>query len=197
MLTHFWNQRFTGVLTAIHLVIDASWKRTRSWSATKIYKYGFKKTGKNISIGYNLFVRNPIKISFGDNVHIGNNVFLSNVEIPSGELIIENGASIDNGSFLDFSGNVYMRENAHIAQGCYITTHTHGYDYHNAPQGVSLEIGKNSFIGAKSTVLYNCNRIGDYAVVGAGSVVTKDVPDFAVVVGNPARIIKYINENGK
>ena len=48
--------------------------------------------------------------------------------------------------------------------------------------------------------MHNCNYIGKYAVVGTSSVVTKDVPDYAVVVGNPARIINYTNEdiiNGK
>ena len=75
--------------------------------------------------------------------------------------------------------------------GSYITTHDHGYDYRNKPTGKSLEIGENAFIGAKSVILFNCNRIGNNAVVGTGSVVTKDVPDNAIVAGNPARIIKY------
>ena len=196
MLSHYWNQKFAGLLAAMHLIIDSSWKRTRSWFATKTFRYGLKETGKNIRIGYNLFVRNPSKISIGNDVSIGNNVLLSNIEIPQGTLSIDNGASIDNGTFLDFSGSVFLREKAHIAQGCYITTHSHGYDHHNAPQGSSLEIGKNAFVGAKSIVLYNCNRIGDYAVVGAGSVVTRNVPDYAIVAGNPARIIK-INKDGK
>ncbi|HQX07633.1 MAG TPA: DapH/DapD/GlmU-related protein [Zoogloea sp.] len=53
-------------------------------------------------------------------------------------------------------------------------------------------IGDGTFIGTNATILPRI-RIGRWATVGAGSVVTKDVPDFAVVVGNPAKIIK-INE---
>ncbi|NWL35203.1 acetyltransferase [Paenarthrobacter nitroguajacolicus] len=51
------------------------------------------------------------------------------------------------------------------------------------------EIGDDAWIGAGAIILPGCRRIGTGAVVGAGSVVTKDVPDFSVVVGNPARPI--------
>ena len=53
-----------------------------------------------------------------------------------------------------------------------------------------LVIGDDAWIGANAIVLPGCGRIGRGAVVGAGSVVTRDVPDFAVVAGNPARIIR-------
>ena len=49
-----------------------------------------------------------------------------------------------------------------------------------------------AWIGSKSVILPGVT-IGENAVVGAGSVVTKDVPDNAIVAGNPAKIIKYIN----
>jgi acetyltransferase-like isoleucine patch superfamily enzyme len=53
-----------------------------------------------------------------------------------------------------------------------------------------LVIGDDAWIGANAIVLPGCGRIGRGAVVGAGSVVTRDVPDFAVVAGNPARIVR-------
>ncbi len=54
-----------------------------------------------------------------------------------------------------------------------------------------IEIAAGSWIGANALILPGCRRVGVGAVVGAGSVVTKDVPDFAVVVGNPAKVVKY------
>lgn len=54
-----------------------------------------------------------------------------------------------------------------------------------------LWIGDDAWIGDRVTITPGCSRIGIGAVVGAGSVVTRDVPDFAVVAGNPARLIRF------
>ena len=54
-----------------------------------------------------------------------------------------------------------------------------------------MEIGSDVWIGQNAIILPGARRIGDGAVVGAGSIVTKDVPDFAIVAGNPAKIIRY------
>ena len=60
----------------------------------------------------------------------------------------------------------------------------------NLPGG-SLSIGHDAWLGERAIVAPGCKRIGLGAVVGAGSVVTTDVPDFAIVGGNPARLIRY------
>lgn len=54
-----------------------------------------------------------------------------------------------------------------------------------------LVIGNDVWVGQNAIILSSVKRIGDGAVIGAGAVVTKDVPDFAVVVGNPAKILRY------
>lgn len=54
-----------------------------------------------------------------------------------------------------------------------------------------LLIGNDVFVGHNVTILPNVNKIGDGALIGAGTVVTKDVPDFAIVVGNPGKVIRY------
>lgn len=55
----------------------------------------------------------------------------------------------------------------------------------------SLEIGHDAWIGANAIIAPGCRRIGVGAVVAAGAVVTRDVPDFALVGGNPARLIRF------
>jgi acetyltransferase-like isoleucine patch superfamily enzyme len=54
-----------------------------------------------------------------------------------------------------------------------------------------IEIGHDVWVGRNAIITPSVTNIGNGAVIGAGAVVTKDVPDFAVVVGNPARVIKY------
>lgn len=60
----------------------------------------------------------------------------------------------------------------------------------NVASGV-LEIGHDSWIGERAIITAGCDRIGIGSVIGAGAVVTKNVPDFAVVAGVPARVIRY------
>lgn len=60
--------------------------------------------------------------------------------------------------------------------------------------GASISLNKKTFVGIGSTIMTGVRTIGKSALIGAGSVVIKDVPDYAVVVGNPGKIIKYNNE---
>ena len=62
--------------------------------------------------------------------------------------------------------------------------------------GISVTIGDNVWIGG-NTVIMPGVHIGSNTVIGAGSVVTKDIPDWSVAVGNPCRVIKKITEEDK
>ena len=66
-----------------------------------------------------------------------------------------------------------------------------GYVKHELISRNSLTIGNDVWLGHNAIILSSVRSIGDGAVIGAGAVVTKDVPDFAVVVGNPGKVIKY------
>ena len=74
----------------------------------------------------------------------------------------------------------------------------HLYDRTDIPMGhqgssesMVLHIAGDVWIGARAIVLPGCKRIGHGAIIGAGAVVAKDVPDWAVVAGNPATVIRY------
>lgn len=66
-----------------------------------------------------------------------------------------------------------------------------GYLKKDSIESGSLMIGNDVWIGHGAIITPGCDVIGDGAVIGAGSVVTKDVPEFSIVAGNPARVIKY------
>lgn len=105
--------------------------------------------------------------------------------------------SVDNGhEFLLSMGN-----NVTLASGCKLLTHDGSTKKILGYSKVGrIDIGDDVFIGALSIVLPNV-RIGNKVIVGAGSVVTKDIPDNSVAVGNPARVIgtydDFVSKNKK
>ena len=54
-----------------------------------------------------------------------------------------------------------------------------------------LAIGNDVWVGQYAIILPSCKNIGDGAVIGAGAIVTKDVPPYAIVAGNPAKVLRY------
>jgi UDP-2-acetamido-3-amino-2,3-dideoxy-glucuronate N-acetyltransferase len=126
------------------------------------------KLGMNCNLGQNVFVANDV--SLGNNVKVQNNVS------------IYTGVTCDDDVFLGPSmvfTNVINPRSGVNRRGQYSKTH----------------VGKGASIGANATIVCGHN-IGKYAFVGAGAVVTKHVPDYALVVGNPASQMGWISEFG-
>jgi acetyltransferase-like isoleucine patch superfamily enzyme len=87
---------------------------------------------------------------------------------------------------------IHINANTLVASEVTILTHEHVKRDHSDPSNpwiIDTYIGKNCFIGVGSMILPGV-RIGDEVIIGANSVVTKDVPSNCIAVGNPARIIK-------
>ena len=95
-------------------------------------------------------------------------------------------------------GPVTIGNNVNLAQNITISGLNHNYQDPNKTiisQGITTSpiiIEDDVWIGANSVILA-CTRIGKHSLIGAGSVVTKNIPDYSVAVGNPAKIIKQYN----
>lgn len=90
-------------------------------------------------------------------------------------------------------GGITIGDHARIAANVQLLSNNHDpYDL-DVLTCKPVEIGDYAWIGAGATVLPGV-RVGRHAVIGAASVVTKDVPDYAVAVGNPARVIKMLDK---
>lgn len=90
-----------------------------------------------------------------------------------------------------------IEDNVMISMGVNIAHHTHlgssSFYSQGSNVGASITICTGAFIGIASTIMTGIKRIGQNALIGAGTVIIKDVPDNAVMVGNPGKIIKYVN----
>ena len=98
------------------------------------------------------------------------------------------------GAKLDVSGGrIIIGDRCTITYGCIILSHDRSKKRINSKDKGkgTVRLGNDVFIGVNSVLLRNVT-IGDYSIVGAGSVVTKDVPPSVVVAGNPARIIRKL-----
>lgn len=132
------------------------------------------------------------------------------VECKGGDINLEQGAYIGNGCNFHVLGDaaigkdfvchnriVTIRGNVMMGEEVMFLGGGHKFDNPNVMIGAEgdypdtpLEIGVDVWIGARAIVLPSCNRIGAHSIIGAGAVVTHDVPDYAIVGGNPARIIR-------
>ena len=114
----------------------------------------------------------PFISDFGNRVKFGKNVF------------------INHSAILSASGGIEFEDGVSIAPACRIATINHDFnERHTKYTYGKVTIKKNAWIGMNVTICPGVT-IGEYAVVAAGAVVTKDVPDYAVVGGVPAKVIK-------
>ncbi len=139
----------------------------------------FFQMGKNSYVAHHSFLLNP---------HFSRNASFS----------MGSDSAIENGCHIDYSGGLVIGDDVWISENVFIATHGHVVDSSALKKSQpitfsSLEIGNDAWIGANSVILPQVNRIGRGAVIGAAAVLTKDVPDMAIVAGNPARILRYRN----
>ena len=92
------------------------------------------------------------------------------------------------------AGKVYMEDDVRIALDVKVITNNHDFYDRDILTVEDVRICKNAWIGAGATILPGVT-IGENAIVGAGSVVTKDVEADTIVVGNPAKPIKKLDSN--
>ena len=135
---------------------------------------------QNINVGFALRTFIATKIQFLRNFRFR----LQNYDVHS-SVIFERKIHLDR----LYPGGIHIGENCLIASGCTILSHDHCKRVNNQPLLVDTRIGKNCFIAVNSTILPGIT-LGDEVIVGAGSVVTKDVPSNCIVAGNPAKVIR-------
>lgn len=132
-------------------------------------------------IGDDCYIELPFHANWGGkNVHFGNGVY------ANFNLTMVDDCDIFVGNNVMFGPNVTVSAGTHPIHPELRSK--------QAQYNIPIHIGNNVWIGANSVILPGVN-IGDNSVIGAGSIVTKDIPSNVVAVGNPCRVLREINEN--
>ena len=165
------------------------------------YRLVFKKFGRGSFIRNPSLIWNPQYISVGKGVSVRDGIRLEVVVSSSDrtpDLVIGDDTNIEQNVHVVCHSRVQIGSNVSIAGNCSLADITHPYSNVDDPVKIGarikdedsfIEIGNGSFIGFGSVILPNV-RIGTSAVIGANSVVGRDVPDNAVAAGAPAVILK-------
>jgi acetyltransferase-like isoleucine patch superfamily enzyme len=183
---------------------------------SKLYPWILGRVGRNVAFGANVVLRHPHKIEIGDDVVIDDNccldakgttnrgisiargVFLGRNTILScknGDIVLEEDANIGFNVEVFSAAQVRVGRKVLVAAYTYLVGGDHLYDRVDVPvleQGRTargIDVDDNVWLGAH-VVVADGVRIGRDAVIGAGAVVTSDVPPFHVAAGVPARVIR-------
>ena len=163
---------------------------------------GFKSIGKNVLISDKSTIYNAKNIEIGDNVRIddfcvisageGGIKFGNNIHIAVFCSMIGNGRIVMS-DFSGLSSRVSIYSSTDDYSGNYLTNPTIDKKFTNVISG-DVYIGKHVIIGSGTIVLPNV-KINDYSSVGSLSLINKDVDEFKIVAGIPAKEIKNRNKN--
>ena len=170
------------------------WKKLKCRLFAWFNSYAFGAFGKHNYL-FDLELLNP------QNIFLGSNLWISKTRLASskgGKLIIGNHVAIGRFSQIYALQSIIIEDGVLMAENTYISDNTHSFDDVNIPirdQEViplnNVVVGSGTWIGRNACIM-GC-KIGRNCVIGAFSFVKKDIPDYCVVVGNPARIVKRYN----
>lgn len=125
----------------------------------------------------------------GENCILGQNVFVGNHVVIGNRVKVQNNVSVYEG--------VICEDDVFIGPSVVFTNVTHPRAFIEQKDSFKkTTLRKGVTIGANATILCGV-ELGKYAFIGAGSVVTKDVPAYALMIGNPARQSGWVDESGK
>lgn len=123
--------------------------------------------------------------------------------VLKGSLVVGKGTIMGKQIEIDCTGNVVIGDFCVISPGVKIITHTHDFNEGCVPiiaeekgiKATSIKIGNNVSIGEDAMILPQTKEIGDYSIIGARAVVTKQIGEGEIWAGNPARMIGRRQEN--
>lgn len=179
-------------------------KKLRDKAFTLLYKSSFKKLGSKSTLCMPISINGAQFISIEENVFIKQNAWLLAIDDKqvggnNEKLFIGSNTYIGRNVHIVALKNIHISSNVLIADNVYIADNFHEFRNGNLPyknQGLGfkqeVEIGEGSWLGENVCVI--SSKIGKQCIIGANSVVTKDIPDYSMAVGSPAKVIKRYDQ---
>ncbi len=159
--------------------------------------------GKHSNIVKPLTINGSKWINIGNNTRINSYGFIVSRQSPEGvSLLIGNNTTLGHFNHIVSNESVIIEDNVLTADRVFISDCYHGYEDIETPiikqkirNSGAVVIGEGSWIGENVSII-GC-KIGKHCVIGANSVVIKDIPDYCLAAGNPAKVIKKYNQINK
>lgn len=180
---------------------------------SRIVKFLYRKykvKSSYITIGEKSNIFPPFRIDGGKNISIGKNTNIReyawlaayNLTGTTPRLSIGDFSRIGYNSHIICTKSIIIENSVSIANSVYISDNLHTYEDINIPiiqqpisQAGEVLIGEGSWIGEHACIIGA--KVGKHCVIGANAVVTRDIPDYSVAVGIPAKVIKKYDFNAK
>ncbi|GAA5086370.1 acetyltransferase [Chryseobacterium ginsengisoli] len=171
--------------------IDHDMNKTECYGFPVIHKISDEKKALVITIGDNAIRKTIAEEAVNKIIKLihPRSIISKTVKIGKGTVVM-GGVTINSSSII--GEHCIINTNSSIDHECCIENFVHISP--NVALAGNVYIGEGSHIGIGATLIQNV-KIGKWCIIGAGAVILKDVPDYSVVVGNPGKIIKNINNS--
>ncbi len=171
-------------------VLGAVYRRGAMRVATRLHRASLSKVGPGTRFQAGVRFDRPHRVEIGADCYFWSGVGAAG-GCESARLRVGDRVHVNLHVLLDTEGGLTLGDDVVISEHAVISTHDHGHNPHSSPVPVSKEIGPDAWIGMRAIILSSCRSIGAGAIIGAGAVVTRNVPAGAIVAGNPARVVGH------
>jgi len=165
------------------------------------YSSSFKKFGKNSTLFFPFRVNGAKYISIGKKVHVNEGSWMLAHKNSKKDPVIKIGCGAYIGRFVHIVAvnEIHIKDNVAMADKVYISDNAHNYEDVNTLMKEQnlldygpVIIGENTWLGENACIMGA--SVGKHCVIGVNAVVTKDIPDYSIAVGSPAKVIRQYNQ---
>ena len=184
--------RNSGILFFFYRSLQFIFDKFLNFVFTFLWRFSLGSIGRASKISYNVTIMRPRQIYIGSNCKVSKGVrFLTDRD--DARLLIKDNCVFGSDVLIDYTGGIEIGSDTLFSEQALIYTHDHEHHDFSIIKAKTLKIGSHVRFGARCIILSSVGVIGDGACIGAGAIVSKPVPAWSIVAGNPACVVKMIS----